>query len=107
MQGINVYDILRRDTLVLTKAAVERWRSASNEQAIRATTTSSSPGDHREVDAGSEHNQVTFRVRLDATKPEIKAAVEGAVQRQGDGRQHPVPEGQDQALPRPRASGRT
>ena len=26
---------------------------------------------------GSEHNQITFRVRLDATKPEIKAAVEG------------------------------
>ena len=26
---------------------------------------------------GSEHNQVTFRVPLDATKPEIKAAVEG------------------------------
>jgi len=25
---------------------------------------------------GSEHNQVTFRVRLDATKPLIKAAVE-------------------------------
>ncbi len=25
----------------------------------------------------SEHNQVTFRVRLDATKPEIKSAVEG------------------------------
>ncbi len=25
---------------------------------------------------GSEHNQVTFRVPLDATKPEIKAAVE-------------------------------
>lgn len=25
---------------------------------------------------GSEHGQVTFRVRLDATKPEIKAAVE-------------------------------
>ena len=25
----------------------------------------------------SEHNQVTFRVPLDATKPEIKAAVEG------------------------------
>jgi large subunit ribosomal protein L23 len=24
----------------------------------------------------SEHDQVTFRVRLDATKPEIKAAVE-------------------------------
>ncbi len=27
--------------------------------------------------AGSEHNQVTFRVAMDATKPEIKAAVEG------------------------------
>jgi len=26
---------------------------------------------------GSEHNQVTFRVPLDATKPEIRAAVEG------------------------------
>ncbi|MDP6708808.1 MAG: 50S ribosomal protein L23 [Alphaproteobacteria bacterium] len=25
----------------------------------------------------SEHNQVTFRVRTDATKPEIKKAVEG------------------------------
>jgi len=26
---------------------------------------------------GSEHNQVTFQVRIDATKPQIKAAVEG------------------------------
>ncbi|MGE5548389.1 MAG: 50S ribosomal protein L23 [Solirubrobacterales bacterium] len=26
---------------------------------------------------GSEHNQVTFKVPLDASKPEIKAAVEG------------------------------
>jgi len=26
---------------------------------------------------GGEHNQVTFRVPLDATKPEIKQAVEG------------------------------
>ncbi len=26
---------------------------------------------------GSEHSQVTFRVAKDATKPEIKAAVEG------------------------------
>ena len=26
---------------------------------------------------GSEHGQVTFRVPLDASKPEIKAAVEG------------------------------
>ena len=27
--------------------------------------------------AGSEHAQVTFRVAMDASKPEIKAAVEG------------------------------
>jgi len=26
---------------------------------------------------GSEHNQVTFRVRTDASKPEIKSAIEG------------------------------
>ena len=26
---------------------------------------------------GSEHNQVTFKVRTDATKPQIKKAVEG------------------------------
>lgn len=26
---------------------------------------------------GSEHNQVTFKVPLDASKPEIKAAIEG------------------------------
>ena len=26
---------------------------------------------------GSEHNQITFRVRTDATKPQIKEAVEG------------------------------
>ncbi len=26
---------------------------------------------------GSEHNQVTFKVRTDATKPQIKEAVEG------------------------------
>ena len=26
---------------------------------------------------GSQHNQVTFRVRSDATKPDIRAAVEG------------------------------
>ena len=26
---------------------------------------------------GSEHNQVTFRIRKDAAKPQVKAAVEG------------------------------
>ena len=52
--GHQRYDILRREKLVLTKAAVKRWRSGSNEAGETATprpTTSSSPGngkiDHR------------------------------------------------------------
>ena len=50
---------------------------------------------------GSEHNQVIFRVPLDATKPEIKAAVEGLFKVKVDGGQHARARGQDQALPRP------
>ncbi len=42
---------------------------------------------------GSEHNQVTFKVAKDATKPEVKTAIEDAVRRQGQGGQHPEPEG--------------
>ncbi len=34
-------------------------------------------GYYREGDDGLEHNQVVFRVPVDATKPEIRAAVEG------------------------------
>jgi large subunit ribosomal protein L23 len=34
---------------------------------------------------GSEHRQVTFKVPLDATKPEIKAAVEGLFKVKVDG----------------------
>ncbi len=45
-----------------------------------------------------EKNQVVFRVAMDSTKPEIKAAVEGSVRRVGSERQHADPEGQDQAL---------
>ena len=33
-------------------------------------------GDHREGDHASEHNKVIFRVAQDATKPQIKEAVE-------------------------------
>ena len=46
----------------------------------------------------SEFNQVVFKVANSASKPEIKAAVEGAVLGQSDGRQHDGPEGQEQAL---------
>ena len=40
-------------------------------------TTLLSPVITEKATLASEHNQVTFRVRTDATKPEIKKAVEG------------------------------
>ena len=47
-------------------------------------------------------NQVVFKVsRSTATKPEIKAAVEGLFGVKVLGRQHAHPKGQDQAVPRP------
>ena len=49
----------------------------------------------------SEHNQVVFRVAIDATKPEIKAAVEGLFGVKVLGGQHAGAEGQDQALQGP------
>jgi large subunit ribosomal protein L23 len=50
---------------------------------------------------GSEHNQVTFKVPLDATKPEIKAAVEKLFKVKVKAVNTLDPEGQGQALPRP------
>ena len=49
----------------------------------------------------SEHGAVVFEVAMDATKPEIKAAIEGAVQRQGEGGQHHRHQGQGEEVPRP------
>jgi ribosomal protein L23 len=43
------------------------------------------PGDHREGDAAERAEPGVFRVPLDATKPEIKAAVETLFKRQGHG----------------------
>ena len=43
---------------------------------LRAYDIVRSPVITEKATQGSEHNQVTFRVPLDATKPEIKAAVE-------------------------------
>ena len=58
---------------------------------------------------GSEHSQVTFRVALDATKPEIKAAVEGLFKVKVKA-VNTVTEGQEEALQGParraRATGR-
>jgi large subunit ribosomal protein L23 len=44
--------------------------------AVRACDVILSPVVTEKSTMGSEHNQVTFRVPLSATKPEIKAAVE-------------------------------
>jgi len=43
---------------------------------IRAYDIIRSPVVTEKSTMGSEHNQVTFRVAMDATKPEIKSAVE-------------------------------
>ena len=86
-QGANVYDILRRDTLVLTKDAVEASRGAppmSARPPIKLTVSRArmyevirAPLITEKTTNGSEHSQVTFKVAADATKPEIKQAVEG------------------------------
>lgn len=47
-----------------------------NMSAVRACDVILSPVVTEKSTMGSEHNQVTFRVPLSATKPEIKAAVE-------------------------------
>ena len=57
--------------------------------------------DHREGDdAVSEASQVGFKVAIDATKPEIKAAVEGLFGVKVACGEHAGAEGQDQAVPR-------
>jgi large subunit ribosomal protein L23 len=43
---------------------------------IRAYDIIRSPMVTEKSTMGSEHNQVTFKVAMDATKPEIKAAIE-------------------------------
>ncbi len=50
---------------------------------------------------GSEHNQVTFRVPLDADKRAVKVAVESSVQGQGRGGQYRARQRQAQNDPRP------
>ena len=52
----------------------------------------------------SEANQVIFKVRKDATKPEIKAAVERLFDVKVDGRQYADPQRQDARCSRGRAA---
>ncbi len=49
----------------------------------------------------SEKGQIGFRVAIEATKPEIRAASRGAVRGEGGGGEHAGAEGQGQALPQP------
>ena len=89
-QGANVYDILRRDTLVLTRDGGRATGGAPQMSRFRVIPRAEtkltrqemydlirSPVITEKATAASEHNQVTFRVPLDATKREVKAAVEG------------------------------
>ncbi len=53
-----------------------RYSGKINVSRNRAYDLIRSPVITEKATMGSEHNQVTFRVPLDATKPEIRAAVE-------------------------------
>ena len=79
IQGINVYDILRRHKLVLTKGGTH-----STGGAVLMSTSDPrhyeiilSPIITEKATLASElSSQVMFRVARDATKPQIKEAVE-------------------------------
>jgi ribosomal protein L23 len=76
VQGINVYDILRRGTLVLSKAAVEALEERFQMTDLRHYDVIVSPAITEKSTMASENNQVVFNVARKATKPEIKAAIE-------------------------------
>ena len=78
VQGINVYDVMRRKTLVLTKAALDaleaRFKWSTSDP--RHYDVILSPVITEKATMASEHNKVVFKVRKNATKPQIKEAVE-------------------------------
>jgi hypothetical protein len=78
--GANVYDILKHDTLVLTRARSKSWRHVSMAKNtaidIRHYDVVLAPHITEKATLLSENNAVVFKVANDATKPEIKAAVE-------------------------------
>jgi large subunit ribosomal protein L4 len=69
IQGINVYDILRREKLVLTKAALDALEARFYDIIVSPVVT-------EKATMASEHNKVVFKVASKATKPQIKEAVE-------------------------------
>ena len=95
-QGANVYDILRRDTLVLTRDAVQHPRGAASMSRFRVIPPADDApdaaadvrhrprsGDHREGDRPPpKHSQVIFPRAADATKAPGQGGRRRAVQRQ-------------------------
>ena len=71
--GLNVYDILKRDKLVLTTAAV---KLIEERLVMNSYDVILSPVITEKATKLTEANQVVFRVSLDATKPAIAKAVE-------------------------------
>ncbi len=96
--GLNVYDIMRRDKLVLTTAAVkaieERLRMSNNYDVIL------SPVITEKATKLTEANQVVFRVTLDATKPAIAKAVDDLFKVKVKAVNTVVVKGKKKALPR-------
>ncbi len=101
IQGINVYDILRRGKLVLSEGCRRSSGGALQVSLdLRHYDVIVSPAITEKSTLVSEHNQVVFNVAKTATKPEIKAAVEALFGVKVTAVNTSAPQGQDQAFPR-------
>ena len=100
VQGINVYDILRRHMLVLTKVG-----AGSVGGALQMSTTDPrhydviiSPVITEKATLASEHSQVMFKVAEKRDQAADQGSGREALRRQGEERQHPRPQRQGQGL---------
>ena len=110
VQGINVYDILRRDKLVLTKAA-RRCAGGALQMSTkdpRHYDVILSPVITEKATIASEQQPGGLQGRAQRDQAADQGSGREAVRRQGEDRQHPGPQGQDEGFPRPlrRAAGR-
>ena len=96
--GLNVYDIMQRDKLVLTKAALTGDRGASGMNTHHDIILS--PVITEKATKLTETNQVVFRVTLDATKPQIAKAVEELFKVKVKAVNTVTRQGQEEAVPR-------
>ena len=101
--GANVYDILRRDTLVLTRAGVEalearlKWRAPDRktEPAPEHYDIIRRPVITEKATLASESNAVVFEVAPEAHQAAHQGGGRGALRRQGQGGEHRRDQGQD------------